>query len=87
MEKPKYDISRYEKKDKTLCKYEFQQTAKDIIKEFGVIKPYDKIIFKWAKKNCLYLKAKASNLRESAEYKGDDIATYGSLLTYLLTKK
>jgi len=87
MEKPKYDASRYEKKDDKLCATFWQQTAKDIISEFGVIKPYDKIIFKWAKKNCTFLKAKANNLRESAEYKGEDISTYGSLLTYLLTKK
>lgn len=74
-------------KDKKLCSTEWQQFAKDIIAEFGVINPYDKIVFKYAKKNLTYLKAKAINLRESAEYKGEDISTYGALLIWSLKKK
>lgn len=87
MEKIKLNIERYKTKNPKLCQTEWQQTAKEIIQEFGIIKPYDKIVFRHAKKNLSYLKAKAINLRESAAYKGDDISTYGALLIWSLSKK
>lgn len=86
MEKIKCDLSRFKKKDTKLCKYEFQQYAKDTCQQFGVIHPYDKIIFKYAKSNLTFLKAQVTNLQEQANYKGDDLTTYGKLLTWKLNQ-
>jgi hypothetical protein len=87
MDKIKLNLERYKTKNKKLCQTEWQEYAKQTCEDFGVIKPYDKIVFKLAKKNLQFLKAKVGNLKESAEYKGEDIKNYGRLLIYVITQK
>lgn len=86
MEKIQIDLNRFKKKDAKACDTKWQQVAKDCVDEFGVISPYDKIIFAKAKKNLAFLEAQITNLQEQAERKGDDLKTYGRLLVWKLTK-
>lgn len=69
-------------KDTKTCPTEWQEYARNVVEEFGYIKPYDKIVWKYAKKNLSYLKGKVESLRESQ----DDLSKCGRLLTYKLTK-
>ena len=86
MEKIKCDLSRFKKKEAKACQYKWQQVAKDCIEDFGVIHPYDKVIWRHAKKNLAFLEAQITNLKEHADWKGDDLKTYGRLLTWKLKK-
>jgi hypothetical protein len=89
MKKIQVDLSKFKvpQGDKTICKTEWQEYARQVVKDFKIIHPYDKIIFRWAKKNTSYLKGKVENLRERSKTKQEDIGTYGRLLTYLLKQK
>ncbi len=80
------DVNKYREKDTKLCKYEFQEFAKQTVEDFAIGKRYQPIIFKHAKNNLVFLKAKVSNLRETAEYKGDDLKSYNKLLIWSLKK-
>jgi len=86
MERIKININKYKKKNTKLCTTLWQEFAKQTCQDFGVIPPYNKIVFKHAKNNLAFLKAQVTNLQEGASYKGDDIKTYGKLLIYKLTK-
>ena len=74
----KENIKKYSK----LCQYSWQEYARNVVKDFKVVKPYDSIIFKYAKQNISYLKGKVESLKESQ----DDLTKCGALLTYKLTK-
>ena len=87
MEKIKCDLSRYKTKNEKACATEWQEFAKKTIEEFNISKPYQPIIWKHAKNNLAYLKAKVLNLKETADYKGEDIRTYNRLLIWSLKKK
>lgn len=80
------DMSRF-KVEKKSAKYEFQDYVLEIIKEFGIIAPYDKIIWKWSKRNIEFLKGKVENLREQAKQKKENLNTYGKLLIWMLKQK
>lgn len=86
MQKPKYDINKYKKKDDKLCKTQWQELAKQTCIDFGVKNPYDKIVFKYAKQSYIFLKKITDDLREQNQRKGDDLKTYGKLLIYKLNE-
>lgn len=87
MEKLKLDISKYQKKEEIGAKYEFQNYVLKTIEEFGVVKPYDQIIWRWSKRNISFLRGRVENLRESAKTKGEDLKGYGRLLIWTLKQK
>ena len=87
MKKIKLDINKYKKKDKKLCKTEWQEYAKKTIEKFNIGKKYQPIIWRQAKRNLAFLKAKVINLEEIAQYKKIQLKNYNKLLIYLLTKK
>ena len=87
MEKLKINIEKYKIKDEKLCKFQFQEIAKKIIEDFNIGAKYRPLIFKKAKQNSEFLENLAINLKEKANYKGEDIKTYNRLFIFLLTKK
>lgn len=87
MEKLKLDISKYQKKEEKSATYEWQDYVLKVIEDFGVVKPYDKIIWSWSKRNISFLRGRVENLRESAKSKGEDLKGYGRLLIWSLRNK
>lgn len=78
------DMSRFKQEDKKSAKYEFQDYILTVVKDFGIIPPYDKIIWKWSKRNIEFLKGKVESLREQAKQKNEKLDTYGKLLIWIL---
>lgn len=80
------NFNKYEvKKEEKSAKYEFQDYCLKVIEDFGVVKPYDLIIWRWAKKNLSYLKGRVEYLREGKTDK--EVKSMGALLTWTLKQK
>jgi hypothetical protein len=61
------------------------QNKQNINKKINIIS-YFFVIFKFAKNNLAFLRAKVLNLKENADYKGVDLKTYNRLLIWSLKK-
>lgn len=72
---------------KNKATYEWQDWTAQVIKDFAIRAPQDKVIWKWAKKNIQFLKGKVENVREQAAGKKQELKEYAGLLIWLLNKK
>jgi len=81
------DLSRYKKKETKLAKYEWQDYLSKVIKDFGVKKPYDLILWKMAKKNIVYLKGKVEYVREIVLSRKEKTQDYGAYLISIIKNK
>lgn len=72
---------------KSKATYEWQDYTAQVIKDFAIHAPQDKVIWKWAKKNIQFLKGKVENVKEQAAGKKQELKEYAGLLIWLLNKK
>lgn len=81
-------LATYQHKEETKkSAYEFQDYVAQVIKDFGIVSPYDKGLWRIAKKNLSFLKGKVESLREKAKYNKEDTKEYGRLLTWSLKQR